>query len=134
MDRPPVDDLVKLIEASRGNLSDVARKLGRSRSTVQSWVDNSTNATRALDDARETRVDVAETVVYKAAAEETLQAAFYILNNDPKARARGWGVQRFEHMGADGGAIVHEVRVRIADDLHRPDATTANADASGDPE
>lgn len=93
MDKPKTDDLIKMVALARGNVSEVARKLDKPRSTVQHWIDASANATRALDDARETRVDVAETVVYKAAAEETLQAAFYILNNDPKARARGWGVQ-----------------------------------------
>jgi len=105
MDKPTVSDLIKMIAASRGNVSEVARKIDKPRSTVQDWIDNSANATRALDDARETRVDVAETVVYKAAAEETLQAAFYILNNDPKARARGWGVQQVQHTGDDGGPI-----------------------------
>lgn len=93
MDKPKTDDLIKMVALARGNVSEVARKLDKPRSTVQHWIDKSATATRALEDARETRVDVAETVVYKAAAEETLQAAFYILNNDPKARARGWGVQ-----------------------------------------
>ena len=105
MDKPTVSDLITQIETARGNVSQVARVYKKPRSTVQDWIDNSANATRALDDARETRVDVAETVVYKAAAEETLQAAFYILNNDPKARARGWGVQQVQHTGDDGGPI-----------------------------
>ena len=105
MDKPKTDDLIKMVAAARGNVSDVARKLDKPRSTVQHWIDASANATRALDDARETRVDVAETVVYKAAAEEALTAAFYILNNDPRAKKRGWGVQRFEHTGDDGGPI-----------------------------
>ena len=105
MDKPTVSDLITQIETARGNVSQVARVYKKPRSTVQDWIDNSANATRALDDARETRVDVAETVVYKGAAEETLQAAFYILNNDPKARARGWGVQQVQHTGDDGGPI-----------------------------
>ena len=105
MDKPTVSDLIKMIAASRGNVSEVARKIDKPRFTVQDWIDKSATATRALEDARETRVDVAETVVYKAAAEETLQAAFYILNNDPKARARGWGVQQVQHTGDDGGPI-----------------------------
>ena len=96
MKRPTIDDLITQIETARGNVSQVARVYKKPRSTVQDWIDKSATATRALEDARETRVDVAETVVYKAAAEETLQAAFYILNNDPKARARGWGIQRVD--------------------------------------
>ena len=105
MDKPTVSDLITQIETARGNVSQVARVYKKPRSTVQDWIDKSATATRALEDARETRVDVAETVVYKAAAEETLQAAFYILNNDPKARARGWGVQQVQHTGDDGGPI-----------------------------
>jgi len=105
MKRPTIDDLITQIETARGNVSQVARVYKKPRSTVQDWIDKSATATRALEDARETRVDVAKTVVYKAAAEETLQAAFYILNNDPKARARGWGVQQVQHTGDDGGPI-----------------------------
>ena len=77
MDKPTVSDLITQIETARGNVSQVARVYKKRRSTVQDWIDKSATATRALEDARETRVDVAETVVYKAAAEETLQAAFY---------------------------------------------------------
>jgi hypothetical protein len=43
-------------------------------------------------------------VVYKGAAEENLSAAFYILNNDPRAKARGWG-PRHEITGAEGGKL-----------------------------
>jgi transposase-like protein len=108
MQKPSIKNLIQAIEQARGNVSAVARIYKRPRSTVQSWIDDSSTATQALEDARETRVDMAETVVYKQATEENLQAAFYILNNDPKARARGWGVQRHEHTGADGGALVIE--------------------------
>ena len=112
MDKPPVSDIIEQIECTRGNVSAVARLYKRPRSTVQSWIDGSKTAVLALDDARETRVDVAEMVVYKAAAEETLQAAFYILNNDPKAKARGWG-PRHEITGADSGPL--EIKVIYAD-------------------
>jgi hypothetical protein len=102
MKRPSTKDIIAKIEQARGNVSAVARIYGRPRSTVQSWIDNSPTATQALDDARETRVDVAEMVVYKGAAEENLSAAFYILNNDPRAKARGWGPR---HELAHSGSI-----------------------------
>ena len=106
MKKPAVDDLIQAIEASKGNVSRVARHYRRARSTVNGWIEASAQAKQALEDARETRVDVAEEVVYKATAEETLQAAFYILNNDPRAKARGWGpkVQQ-EVSGPDGGEL-----------------------------
>jgi hypothetical protein len=91
MDKPAVADLITQIERARGNVSSVARVFKRPRSTVQSWIDASATASQALEDARQTRVDTAEMVVYKGAAEENLSAAFYILNNDPRAKARGWG-------------------------------------------
>ena len=103
--KPPIKDLINQIERARSNVSAVARHYGRPRSTVQSWIDASPTATQALKDARETRVDTAEMVVYKSAAEENLSAAFYILNNDPRAKARGWG-PRHEITGADGGEFV----------------------------
>jgi len=93
MKKPTTKDIISQVERARGNVSAVARHYGRPRSTVQSWIDASPTATQALDDARETRVDVAEMVVYKLAAEENPSAAFYILNNDPKAKARGWGAK-----------------------------------------
>ena len=104
MDKPPIKDLIAQIERQRSNVSAVARHYGRPRSTVQSWIDNSPTAMQALIDARKTRVDVAEMVVYKAAAEENISAAFYILNNDPEAKARGWG-PRHEITGAEGGKL-----------------------------
>ena len=110
MDKPPIKDLIAQIERQRSNVSAVARHYGRPRSTVQSWIDNSPTAMQALIDARKTRVDTAEMVVYKAAAEENISAAFYILNNDPIAKARGWGA-RLELTGKDGG----EMRVKIID-------------------
>ena len=93
MKKPTTKDIISQVERARGNVSAVARHYGRPRSTVQSWIDASPTATQALDDARETRVDVAEIVVYKLTAEENPSAAFYILNNDPKAKARGWGAK-----------------------------------------
>jgi transposase-like protein len=110
MDKPKVSELVEAIEKARGNVSAVARLYGRPWSTVKGWIDASQTAKQALEDARETRVDMAEMVVYKQASEENLGAAFYILNNDPKARARGWGVQRHE---LTGGGEDGEIAVRF---------------------
>ena len=99
MDKPLIKELVEAIEKARGNVSAVARVYGRPRSTVQGWIEASPTAVQALEDARETRVDTAEMLVYKLTAEENLQAAFYILNNDPKAKARGWGQQIVHKIG-----------------------------------
>ena len=108
MQKPSVKTLIKVIEAKRGNLSAVAREFDRPRSTVQSWIEASSTAMEALHDSREMRVDVAEHVVYKATAKENLSAAFYILNNDPIAKRRGWG-QRLELTGNEGGEIIIKV-------------------------
>jgi len=105
MQKPPIKDLIVQIERARSNVSAVARHYNRPRSTVQSWIDNSATATQALEDARETRVDTAEMVVYKGAAEGNSSDAYYILNNDPKAKARGWG-PRHEVTGAGGESVI----------------------------
>lgn len=108
MKKPSQSELLAAIEAQRGNMSAVARLLHRPRSTVKDWIEKNPVLMQAMDDARETRVDVAEAVVYRSAAvENNLSAAFYILNNDPRARARGWGVQKHEISGPDGRAIEH---------------------------
>ena len=108
--KPPIKDLITQIERARSNVSAVARHYGRPRSTVQSWIDASATATQALSDEIKRRVDMAEMVVYKAASEENLTAAYYILNNDPEAKARGWG-PRHEITGKDGGEIAMITRI-----------------------
>lgn len=113
MRKPKTSDLIDAIHRSKGNLSQVARMFDAPRSTVQGWVAKMPGAAQALEDARETRVDLAEYVVYKAMAEETLQAAFYVLNNDPRAKKRGWG-PRQEVTGGDGGPV--QVRLTWGDD------------------
>jgi len=106
MKKPSISDLIEKIHENEGNVSGVARCYGRARSTVQSWIDASSTAIEALEDARESRVDKAEEIVYSEMEKGTLQAAFYVLNNHPLAKKRGWGpkVQQ-EHTGGDGGPL-----------------------------
>lgn len=116
MKRPPVKDLVKKIEEARGNISAMSRAYGRPRSTVQGWINASEIAKQALDDQRETVVDVAESVLFKRILAEDLPAVFYVLNNSRQAKDRGWG-PRSEISGPDGKQI--EINVSADDELSR---------------
>lgn len=108
MKKPTETQLLAAIEEGRGNIAQIARHFKRPRTTVQSWIEANPKLASAVEDARETRIDDAEHAVYKAANADNLSAAFYILNNDPRARARGWGVQKHEISGPNGRAIEHK--------------------------
>ena len=128
MDKPKITDLIVQIERVRGNVSALARVYERPRSTVMSWIESSSTATQALEDARETRVDFAEHTVYKQMSEDNLSAAFYVLNNDPAAKRRGWGARlELEH----SGKIDSDQRVKWID-YGLDEIDDDNSDASPD--
>lgn len=102
--RPPVDELIDQIRNAKGNVAAVARAYKVSRTAVYHWIYASALARQALDDERETMVDVAESVLYKNVVNGDNSAVFYTLNNSPYAKRRGWG-PRQEISGPDGGAV-----------------------------
>lgn len=110
MAKPSAKELVAKIEEAKGNISAIARAYHVSRTAVYQWISSYETAKAALRDQRETVVDVAESVLYKRAIQDQNDASlFYILNNMKEARERGWGVQRFEHTGKDGGEVILKV-------------------------
>lgn len=112
--KPTIGKLVEEIEKAQGNISQVARRYNRPRSTVQGWIESSPTALAALEDAREARVDDAETAVYNAMEADNVQAAFYVLNNHPHARRRGWGIRQTD-ITSGGQPITRIIEERNAD-------------------
>jgi hypothetical protein len=93
----PIPELVRLIGEHRGNVAAIGRHIKHSRHTVQARIDESTQAQRALTDAREARIDEAESALYEEAIDKrNITALIFVLKADPVAKRRGWG-ERQEH-------------------------------------
>jgi hypothetical protein len=82
-----------------------------SRTAVYQWIESTPTAQQALADARERSADTAISKLHQAVDEGNLNAVFYVINNSPETKRRGWG-PRQEITGKDGDVI----RVTIADD------------------
>lgn len=100
--KPTVDDLKKRIEDKKGNIAAVARSLGVSRGTVYNWIDASAGCRQALDDARETMLDNAESILYEKVLQGSTPELLFFLKTQGKRRGY---VERSEVTGAEGEAI-----------------------------
>jgi len=92
------------LEKSGGNIASAAIALGVNRSSLWRRVEKNAELKRICEDARETLVDVAETMLRRKVHEGDMTAVMYTLNNSPAAKRRGWG-PRQEVTGADGGPL-----------------------------
>ena len=101
-ERPTLEELIAAIDAKKGNLAAVARGFGVSRPLVFKWVHKSATALEALETARETMIDNAESVLYKRVLEgHTAELIFFLKT---QGRNRGY-VERREYTGPDGGPL-----------------------------
>ena len=85
-----VADVEPLVSEYKGNVAAIARRLGVSRSTVWARVQESPTLTVALEDARESMVDNAESALYKKVIEgiDTTALIFFLKT---QGRNRGYG-------------------------------------------
>jgi hypothetical protein len=111
MARPKASELIGKIKEAKGNISAIARAYDAPRSTVYSWIEFYPSTMQALVDERERSADTAISKLHQAVDEGNLNAVFYVINNSPETKRRGWG-PRQEITGKDGDVI----RVTIADD------------------
>jgi hypothetical protein len=100
--KPSVDELIKRIEDTKGNVAAVARSYGVSRVAVYNWMNESAGCRQALEDARETMLDNAESILYKKVLEGSTPELLFFLKTQGKRRGY---VERSEVTGADGDAI-----------------------------
>ncbi|WP_020476476.1 hypothetical protein [Zavarzinella formosa] len=96
--------LDKIVEF-KGNVSACSRAFGVSRTTVHEFIRKHPDLQAAVRDARESLIDVAESVLYKAVLNGEAWAVCFTLKT--QGRFRGY-VQRQEHTGRDGEAIIYE--------------------------
>jgi len=102
MARPKAQELIQRIDEKRGNISAIARSFGVERATVYRWIENTATAKTALEDARETMIDNAESMLYKKVLEGSTAELIFFLKT--QGRHRGY-VERAEVTGKDGGAL-----------------------------
>ena len=103
-----VAQIENAIKQKGGNISQAARALGVSRSTIHRQINNSTTLQQVLQDSREELVDIAESALLRGVIEGNMTAVIWTLKASPAAKARGWG-ERQELTGADGSDITIRV-------------------------
>lgn len=103
------------IQEKRGNVAAVARSLGVSREAIYKQIRKYKTLQGALDTARETMLDNAETALYDQALEGNTTALIFFLKTQGKSRGY---TERSELTGADGGAInIRDVKDMSDDEL-----------------
>jgi hypothetical protein len=100
--RLSVEQVADALRESRGLVSIAARRLGTSRANVYKYRDRHPAVRQALDDARDERVDLAESKLDEAIERGDPWAVSLTLRTI--GRGRGYG-DRVEHTGAGGQPI-----------------------------
>jgi hypothetical protein len=105
------EKVIKAIEDTRGNVSAAAKSLRVSRTTLYKYINERATVKAALDEARETMLDNAESALYRAVLNgESWAVCFYLKT---QGKSRGY-VERAELTGAGGGPV--RINVTLADD------------------
>jgi len=102
-------DAAKVVEAihkMNGNLTAAARIVGISRQKLYMYMTDHPTVKAALQEARESMIDHAESVLYKKVLEGEAWAVCFFLKTQGKHRGY---VERQEVAGTDGGPVKIEV-------------------------
>ena len=100
--KPAIEQLIADIHQYKGNLSAVARHYRVERITIYRWMKDSAKCQQALEDARETMLDNAESVLYKKVLDGSTPELLFFLKSQGKKRGY---VERQEVTGTDGGPV-----------------------------
>lgn len=92
----------KAIEGSRGIKTEIARRMGCTRQTVDNALARWPELREMLKDERESIVDLAESKLLNAVANDDMRAILFTL--ETLGKERGWS-KRTEVTGADGAAL-----------------------------
>ena len=98
MAKPKAKVLIDRIDEKKGNVSSVARSFGVSRTAVYQWIEAMPTAQKALDEARQTMIDNAESMLYKKVLEGSTPELLFFLKT--QGRHRGYVErQEIQHEG-----------------------------------
>lgn len=109
---PPLDEVevYHLIQQFKGNMSEVARELGRSRVSVMKFVNSKKLLIAVRKEITDQLLDLAEANYVKAVEEGDLVASRFVL--ETLGKDRGY-TRRVEQTGLNGGPITSELQVRF---------------------
>jgi len=107
MARKTDEAILEAIKDSGGIMSTIARKLGVTWHTADSWIRESGELMEALKDEKETILDMAESTLLKRIKEGDEQSAKWYLSK--KGKLRGYG----DSLAIEGGDIPVSISAKI---------------------
>lgn len=105
--------IIEAIKDSGGIMSTIARRLGVTWHTADTWVKQYDETKQALQDERETILDLAESTLFRNIKDGNSQDAKWLLST--MGKNRGYS-ERQEITGVDGGPIDVNAIIRKAEE------------------
>jgi hypothetical protein len=91
---PSQDEVIRVIHAERGLLTEIAARFGVSRNTIRAYASDRAEVALALKDAREAMGDTAEKKLYELIEAGDVRCITYYLST--VHRNRGYGIRKDE--------------------------------------
>jgi hypothetical protein len=101
---PSVAQVEDAIRKAAGNVTAAARGLGVGRTALHRRIARSAQLQQALQEERESLVDMAESALRAEVLDRNMTAVIWTLKASPEAKRRGWG-ERTEVTGKDGAPL-----------------------------
>lgn len=95
------------IPGTSGVLSELARRLGVSRQTVYTWINDYPEVSEAIEQERQIVLDLAESAIYRAVEGGDLSAAKYLLSTRGKDRGFSTRQEVAAEIQQTGQVIIH---------------------------
>jgi len=113
MSRKSKKAIIEAIKDSGGIMSTIARRLGVTWHTADTWVKQYDETKQALQDEREAILDLAESTLFRNIKDGNSQDAKWLLST--MGKNRGYS-ERQEITGVDGGPIDVNAIIRKAEE------------------
>ena len=97
------EQIIQVLEANGGIVLYAAQKLGVHRNTLDRWIKNEPELTKAAGDMTESLLDIAEANLIQMLKKGEWEPTRFYLST--KGRARGYGIKA-EITGKDGGPVM----------------------------
>jgi transposase-like protein len=117
--------IIEAIKDSGGIMSTIARRLGVTWHTADTWVKQYDETKQALQDERETILDLAESTLFRNIKDGNSQDAKWLLST--MGKNRGYS-ERQEITGVDGGPIDVNAIIRKAEEEFANEQRNAGED------
>lgn len=118
--------IIEAIKDSGGIMSTIARRLDVTWHTADSWVKQYDETKQALQDERETILDLAESTLFRNIKDGNSQDAKWLLST--MGKNRGYS-ERQEITGVDGGPIDVNAIIRKAEEEFANDQRNTGEDS-----